>query len=493
MLPSPNIATASVHQCDGDRERAMLGLRAPHTAGRRRPARVGRSGRPRAGRTPVAELDGTQRRASTPQTQTGGDRQAGPAPGRAPINPVLAMQRTAGNQAVQRRIHAGGVPARAIVGQHAALGNQAVQRLLRRQAVGAEHAVDARRGGAAPPAPTPAVYRSPALLLRSQLHPPASPAPLVHRKVDTMGGEWFDDAYSVSQSGTRREATMHLRFKPGPAVNAELIGLTQSVKSLHNKTPFYPNSDAFYKGRAIKSGDAITTNAATGETDEGTRIDQAKHNRNPLYAAEGAPAADTRLSDTLPVAGDATKSNQWGRHGFRFKDAKGATKEQDATLEDTPGIGSVDVSKNSGQIFETTALAVKGNQEGTYYGSVRWGWRTDDKGVLTKIPFEKVSDGVPSSSFLKAAEIWNTGKASTGANNLGLPVVDVKVTTAPVTLAPPVPLRPIPLPVGTRLQIVQEFVAPLLNGRVKVVDGPHTGVEGDVDAAEWPNIADERA
>jgi hypothetical protein len=33
----------------------------------------------------------------------------------------------------------------------------------------------------------------------------------------------------------------------------------------------------------------------------------------------------------------------------------------------------------------------------------------------------------------------------------------------------------------------------VLNGKVKVVDGPHTGIVGEVSAAQFANIADERA
>jgi hypothetical protein len=72
-------------------------------------------------------------------------------------------------------------------------------------------------------------------------------------------------------------------------------------------------------------------------------------------------------------------------------------------------------------------------------------------------------------------------------------VPDVKVTTGPVTLRPRPPMIDIPLPVGTRVQIVQDYVVPLLAGTVKVVDGPDTGVSGEVDGGEWPSIADERA
>ena len=124
---------------------------------------------------------------------------------------------------------------------------------------------------------------------------------------------------------------------------------------------------------------------------------------------------------------------------------------------------------------------------------MRWGWRTDSAGAHTKIDLAVVSEGVPSSTFMKSAEIWNTGKSSTGAANVNLPIVDVKVTTGPVTLKPPVPMADIALLPGTRLQVIQEWVAPLLAGTVKVVDGPHTGITGEVDASEWGNIADERS
>jgi hypothetical protein len=48
-------------------------------------------------------------------------------------NPILAAQRTIGNQAVQRQIARGALPPRLILGQQQTLGNQAVQRLLRDQ------------------------------------------------------------------------------------------------------------------------------------------------------------------------------------------------------------------------------------------------------------------------------------------------------------------------------------------------------------------------
>ena len=48
-------------------------------------------------------------------------------------NPLLALQRSVGNQAVQRQLRQGSLSPRLIVGQQHTLGNQAVQRLLRSQ------------------------------------------------------------------------------------------------------------------------------------------------------------------------------------------------------------------------------------------------------------------------------------------------------------------------------------------------------------------------
>ena len=124
---------------------------------------------------------------------------------------------------------------------------------------------------------------------------------------------------------------------------------------------------------------------------------------------------------------------------------------------------------------------------------MRWGWRTDAAGVYTKLPLEKVSEGIPSSTFLKSAEIWNTGKASGGAANVKLPVPEVKRTNGPVTLLLPVPLAPL-CAAGRHAPacLDHDGDAGALTARVRVVDGPHNGTTGEVDSAEWGNLVDER-
>jgi hypothetical protein len=375
------------------------------------------------------------------------------------MDSVLALQRSAGNAAVTGRIVD-------------ALEDRALLRAIARSA----------RERTAPPE-----HRSPALLLRSQLR-----SRRLARSITTSGGQWdtdvYDDKIDVAPSGSNappaqgwRGLDITLKFKPDALVDAELIGMTQTAQSI--KAGAATSLTPTVQSRSITSADAqpLNTGGAPGETDEGMHVDRASAYNNPIYPVNDQ--ASTSLADTSTSPG-------WGEHGFHFKDGTGTLMQRDGKLIDKPRLSGAQTDAR--QIFETTAIATKGAQAGTYYGSVRWGWRTDG-GTYTKLPLSKVSDGVPSSTFLKSAQLWNASKSSTGADTVDLPVPDVKVTTGPVTLRPRPPMIDIPLPVGTRVQIVQDYVVPLLAGTVKVVDGPDTGVTGEVDGGEWPNIVDERA
>lgn len=332
-------------------------------------------------------------------------------------------------------------------------------------------------------------YRSASLGMRSSARTAQAKSNVVQMAMqETHFGKFHDDTFNISiNAAGQHSVEMDMRFEPKNNVDAELIGMVQSVRSIKNKSPYFINNKnkKIIQDRSIEAADAIVVDSATKETDESTHIDQATYNRNPLYAAEGAPGTDKNLSDTLPVAGDVTKSNTWGRHGYRKMVAK-AWKSQDARLHDETGLNAA--GKDSGQIFETTALAVKGNQEGTYYGSVEWGWRTDSKGNFTKIPFKTVTMGVPSSTFLKSAEIWNTTKTSKGEDTLNLPTPDVK--TVSNILGVDVGLGPVyaKAPFGTRVVVLPTFVN-MMQSEIRVVDGPLTGETGTVFNSD---LADER-
>jgi hypothetical protein len=340
---------------------------------------------------------------------------------------------------------------------------------------------------------TQSAYRSPALQMRARL----STMPvrglsrqMLQRKVDTWGGSWDTDQYDlVAAAGGVRGLDIKLRFDPGQNADAELIGLTQSVQDVVNSTPVFV--DTAEEDRSIKKGE-IPINTGPGETDKGTAIDQADFNRNPLYAVERPPASDMGLADTTPSPSTVAAGNQFGQHGFRFRDVGGRLKQQSAILIDTPRRAGV--GRDARMVFETTALAIRGAQTGTYYGSVRWGWRTSSTGLFTQLPLTKVSEGVPSSTFMKAAQIWNDAKTSAGAETIDLPVVDVKVTTATITgVYPPGFVGPpSAIPAGTRVQILQNAAPPNTNGRIKVVDGPFTGQTLEIRPADMANLRDER-
>lgn len=343
-------------------------------------------------------------------------------------------------------------------------------------------------------------YRSVGLGMRSAFSPAQPQMAVVQMaKQSSHYGDWYDDTYVLTSSGAKRRGVdMVLRFKPNANVNAELIGLTQSVQTIHDGNPFFPNSDSFYERRAISSTDAIT-NTRTGLTDEGTRIDRLKDRNNPIYGSRTATTGEG-LQDT-PMDNNSTSNptrvglgsrdsnaNATYQLGFHYRNKSGLQK-QDARLADGPSIGSVDVSKNSAQIFETAALALKGHDQGTYFGSVQWGWRTDASGNHTKIPFRVVSEGVPSSTFLKAAEKWNTSKSSSNAATLDLPLVDVKVISnvAGVQFG----LGPVytTLPFGTRVRALPTFVS-MTETMIEVVDGPFIGETGVVNNSD---LSDERS
>jgi hypothetical protein len=358
----------------------------------------------------------------------------------------------------------------ALLRLQATAGNQAVSRALRGAAAGPRRASRSA-------APTAADVE-----LLAGLR--ACRATLQRSPVATSGGDWETFQYAprkdfneqldrVPEAQGTRGVDIMLRFTPNDSVDAELIGLTQSAQSVVAGAPMVKPKQA---ARSIPAADAKPIDTGPGETDEGTHIDQSALGNNPIYAVDG---------DTDSLAADATAAN--GQHGWHYKDAAGQPKTQEAELVDTPRRDGAQT--DSHQVFETTALATKGAQLGTYYGSIRWGWRTDAAGNLTTIPLEKVSDGVPSSTFLKAAGLWNQGASESGAANIDLPLPDVKVTTAPITVQPPAPAPAVELPAATRLQVISGFLGPRT---VKVVDGPHTGLTGEIHGADRSRLEDER-
>ena len=211
--------------------------------------------------------------------------------------------------------------------------------------------------------------------------------------VDSHQGKFLDTEYAK----TARGVSMVLEFKPGPTVDATKIGLTQSVNySVGGK----PN---------ITDPTEVTHVVPDGKPGAGSMIDRITTNTNPIYGSKepGTGKLEDTVKTNAPEGEAPTKDNARYRLGHHFKEGE-AVKEINAWMYDKP---EGDGTKNSSMEFETTAVAIDGKQKGTYYGSVKWGWKTDGSGKVSEIPFALVSAGVPSSTFLSAAETWNKAKA----------------------------------------------------------------------------------
>ena len=196
-------------------------------------------------------------------------------------------------------------------------------------------------------------------------------------------------------------AKIDLKFMPKSPTNATKIGILQMVNSIQGGAPVVPGGSTTIKSRSIPSGDP----------NAGAHIDQLEQFGNPLYATGTFSGGDT--------LGSTPTNSVWGNHGWLYKDPAGREQKQDAHLKDravNPTAGN-----NSSQIFESTALALEGTQSGTTYGSVEWGWKRDGTGAFSKLPLKVTTMGVPTETFRRAAEIWNTTKTSTGVDVIKLP------------------------------------------------------------------------
>jgi hypothetical protein len=307
------------------------------------------------------------------------------------------------------------------------------------------------------------------LAVRDRLLASAPSGPVLQRAVKTWGGEFDTDKYDIvkNAAGTEAGLEIDLRFKPGKPVNAKKIGMVQTANSRHGGKSVFPSTN--FGARAIPAG----------KPGEGAAIDRVDNYANPLYATD-APAAKDTLASTPTSAG-------WGQHGWRYRDTRGKLQTQDALLKDAPMIDPP--GKNAGQTFESTALAVEGKQEGTYYGSVQWGWETDAAGTFKKLPLTLVSSDVPSAEFEAATELWNTSKTAAGDETLDLPVVSGKYTsTAGVWLVSnPAKYKDTiikKLPKNTRVEVTSKATSAAFNAgthkwwKVTVVDGVHVGKVG---------------
>lgn len=308
------------------------------------------------------------------------------------------------------------------------------------------------------------------------------------KKLSTAYGE-FEDVYYSKVTNNKDEGVgceMYLRFTPGNTVDATKIGLTQSVKP--TKEGALDPADEAKKKQAVTSG-----------AGKDSYIDQLAALRNPIYIASAGAGAE---KDTLEGANvgakvaemtakektDYEKSSglkgvkytaaSLGQWGYRKK--SGANWDvKPAELDDVPQRPGSIGKKNSGQVFETTALAVEGAQKNSYYGSVQWGWERDASATFKLVDFKILSQGTPSAAFMAAAAKWNAAKTSGGLETIDLPTVEIfKPSKEMEVLAGADKIK---LLVTNRVSVMSKGAKATDPWKVKIVDGPNTGKEVSVD------------
>lgn len=269
---------------------------------------------------------------------------------------------------------------------------------------------------------------------------PAAPAGFFYRAVKTNGGEWDTSTYSnhgtAAAVGDAFGAQIALTFKPNELVEADNIGLTQSVRALKSTAVGGAVDTPSYVGARKQS---ISLTAAEGEA--GRAIDQGDPgdadtlpNTNPMYNVENKPGSvSATLSD---VGADAS----FGQHGFRKKKVDGTYDVQDATLSDRPTRTLEFVGQQYDQQFEATALVLDGPLANTYLGTVGWGWSLDAAGTLAlrPNPISVIRNGAPTAQFMAAATKWNASTFTdptdgTTYNTVDLPTTRLESGAKPVT------------------------------------------------------------
>lgn len=248
-------------------------------------------------------------------------------------------------------------------------------------------------------------------------HQVASPR-LQLTRFPTHYGEFEDYKFNEVKdaAGTVIGVQMYLKFHPGPNVDATKIGITQAAGGHED-------------GKLTTEG-VWGRRQATSGPGAGNFIDAGETNPSPMYGATsvkttgapadklgsyGAPGISAVTHEQLVKAGfDVTGIGYGGGSvfGYNYLDAGVQKGPVPAEMHDAPMMPSA--MNSSEQHFESAALAMEGKMAGTYLGAVQWGWSRDAAGKFSSIPASIKSRGVPSSTFLTAASVWNPAKEGYG-------------------------------------------------------------------------------
>jgi hypothetical protein len=211
------------------------------------------------------------------------------------------------------------------------------------------------------------------------------------KKVPTEFGEFETETFEkIEEKGVE----IVLKFNPhGKKVNATKIGMTQAYVG-KNKDGSNTGVDPTTEGRRVKEGPG-----------ENHILDRLSTDTSPIYGvenqSEGKGLEDTPENDYSKFTVMKKKVGQGGMKyelGHAYKQGL-LPKKKAARMYDAPE-GGGDTQ------FETTALAIEGEDEGQYYGSVKWGYKVEN-GKVEINDIELASAGDPTVGFQEAAKAWN--------------------------------------------------------------------------------------
>lgn len=243
------------------------------------------------------------------------------------------------------------------------------------------------------------------------------------KAVPTWAGEFRLDEYDATRGVDNPDvngATLTMHFHPNEQVDAEQIAFVQQARSLVDARPYTKDY-----GDEAQQKTAIGRNIPAGEVGQGSHIDQMPYSRTPLAGMK--KAGGDQLANPKP-------NKKYTDIGFHFTDPDGNLQQHDAMLHDEPNlVKKPDIEQ--AQEFETAALAIKGKQQGVYYGSVEWGWfkyPTQKYAQLSE--FKVKSKDAPSAIFQRAAMSWNASQTSDKEASLPVPGMRMYRTSATTQL-----------------------------------------------------------
>ena len=186
--------------------------------------------------------------------------------------------------------------------------------------------------------------------------------------VDTMDGKWKTREYRPVITSGNPGCVIILEFEPNSLVNSKKIGLMQAMmtKNLNGKDLDLQLQQKKTAGQAMSSGEKTKASrtSGAGHWDRGLEF------TNPVYGA-------TNLKKGQGISKTAESKFQWGgkskqsnyQLGWHYKIGL-IKKQRNAILRDEPNMPTA--KDNSDMTFETTAMALDGNQKYVHYGTVKW-------------------------------------------------------------------------------------------------------------------------